>query len=91
MGSSLNPGNQPRSPKALPTTMSRFDAAAATSVINAIRAHLAEFGIVPPVGRKGVKALLTVVVQKDRFELMYIWQIVWRPIFSTVMWARLCC
>ena len=29
-----------------------------TSVINAIRAHLAEFGIVAPVGRKGVEDLL---------------------------------
>jgi transposase len=32
-----------------------------TSVINALRAHLAEFGIVAPVGRKGVEALLEVV------------------------------
>jgi transposase len=32
-----------------------------TSVINAIRAHLAEFGIVAPVGRKGVEALLEMV------------------------------
>jgi transposase len=32
-----------------------------TSVINAIRAHMAEFGIVAPVGRQGVKALLEVV------------------------------
>jgi transposase len=32
-----------------------------TAVINAIRAHLAEFGIVAPVGRKGVEALLAVV------------------------------
>jgi len=32
-----------------------------TSVINAIRAHLAEFGIVAPVGRHGVEALLEVV------------------------------
>jgi transposase len=31
------------------------------SVINAIRAHLAEFGIVAPVGRKGVEELLRVV------------------------------
>src|SRR4051794_32526477 len=31
-----------------------------TSVINAIRAHLAEFGIVAPVGRKGVEELLHV-------------------------------
>ena len=32
-----------------------------TSVINAIRAHLAEFGIIAPVGRRGVDQLLTVV------------------------------
>ena len=32
-----------------------------TSVINAIRAHLAEFGIVAPVGRRGVEALLRVI------------------------------
>jgi transposase len=32
-----------------------------TSVINAIRAHLAEFGIVAPVGRKGVEELLHAV------------------------------
>ena len=31
-----------------------------TSVINAIRAHLAEFGIVAPVGRNGVEQLLAV-------------------------------
>jgi len=31
-----------------------------TSVINAIRAHMAEFGIVAPVGRNGVEELLTV-------------------------------
>ena len=32
-----------------------------TAVINAIRAHLAEFGIVAPVGRNGVEQLLNVV------------------------------
>src|SRR5574339_272922 len=32
-----------------------------TSVINAIRAHVAEFGIVAPVGRKGVEQLLAVL------------------------------
>src|SRR5208282_3677355 len=32
-----------------------------TSVINAIRAHLAEFGIVAPVGRKGIEELLGVI------------------------------
>jgi len=31
-----------------------------TAVINAIRAHLAEFGVVAPVGRKGVEELLDV-------------------------------
>jgi transposase len=34
-------------------------------VINAIRAHLAEFGIVAPVGRNGVEELLDVVVDPD--------------------------
>ena len=38
-----------------------------TAVINAIRAHLAEFGIVAPLGRLGVEALLGVVADpKDR-------------------------
>jgi transposase len=32
-----------------------------TAVINAIRAHLAEFGVVAPVGRKGVADLLDIV------------------------------
>jgi transposase len=32
-----------------------------TAVINSIRAHLAEFGIVAPVGRKGIEQLLAVV------------------------------
>jgi transposase len=36
-----------------------------TSVINAIRAHLAEFGIVAPVGRKGVEQLLGVVADSN--------------------------
>ena len=36
-----------------------------TSVINAIRAHLAEFGIVAPVGRNGVEALLAVVADQN--------------------------
>ena len=31
-----------------------------TSVINAIRAHMAEFGIIAPVGRKGVEQLLAI-------------------------------
>ena len=38
-----------------------------TSVINAIRAHLAEFGIVTPVGRKGLEQLLDIVANaKDQ-------------------------
>src|SRR5262247_487549 len=32
-----------------------------TSVINAIRAHLAEFGVVAPVGRTGIEHLLSVI------------------------------
>jgi transposase len=36
-----------------------------TAVINSIRAHLAEFGIVAPVGRKGVTELLRVVVDPN--------------------------
>jgi transposase len=36
-----------------------------TAVINAIRAHFAEFGIVAPVGRKGVEQLLGVVANPD--------------------------
>src|SRR6266576_2902779 len=36
-----------------------------TSVINAIRAHLAEFGVVAPVGRHGVEELLHVVADAN--------------------------
>ena len=36
-----------------------------TAVINSIRAHLAEFGIVPPVGRNGVEALLEVIADPN--------------------------
>jgi transposase len=36
-----------------------------TSVINAIRAHLAEFGIVARVGREGVEELLNVVADSS--------------------------
>src|SRR4030088_2457599 len=36
-----------------------------TAVINAIRAHLAEFGIVAPVGRQGVEQLLGVVADSN--------------------------
>ena len=36
-----------------------------TSVINAIRAHCAEFGIIAPVGRQGVEELLNVIVNAN--------------------------
>jgi len=36
-----------------------------TSVINSIRAHLAEFGIVAPVGRRGVEQLLEIVADAN--------------------------
>ncbi|MGY4622607.1 transposase [Bradyrhizobium sp. USDA 4486] len=35
-----------------------------TAIINSIRAYLAEFGIVAPVGRRGVEQLLEVVADK---------------------------
>jgi len=40
-----------------------------TSVINAIRAHLAEFGIVAPVGRNGVEQLLDVAADASDTRL----------------------
>ena len=40
-----------------------------TSVINAIRAHLAEFGIVAPVGRNGIEVLLAVVADPSDKQL----------------------
>ena len=36
-----------------------------TAVINAIRAHLADFGVVAPVGRRGVDELLDVVANSS--------------------------
>jgi len=36
-----------------------------TSVINAIRAHLAEFGVIAPVGRKGIEELLRVIADQS--------------------------
>src|SRR5471032_3007017 len=39
-----------------------------TALINSIRAHLAEFGIVAPVGRKGVTELLRVVADPSTFR-----------------------
>ena len=36
-----------------------------TAVINAIRAHLAEFGVVAPVGRNGVEELLDVIADPN--------------------------
>jgi transposase len=40
-----------------------------TAVINSIRAYLAEFGIVAPVGRRGVEHLLEVVADADDHRL----------------------
>jgi transposase len=40
-----------------------------TAVINSIRAHLVEFGIVAPVGRRGVEHLLEVVADADDHQL----------------------
>ena len=40
-----------------------------TAIINSIRAHLAEFGIVAPVGRQGVEQLLKVVVDVNDTRL----------------------
>src|SRR5436190_22835790 len=37
-----------------------------TSVINAIRAHCAEFGIVAPVGHRGVEELLNAIANEKR-------------------------
>jgi transposase len=43
-----------------------------TAVINAIRAHLAEFGIVAPVGRNGVEELLDVVADPGDKQLPHL-------------------
>jgi transposase len=40
-----------------------------TAIINSIRAHLAEFGIVAPVGRQGVEQLLKVVIDPNDTRL----------------------
>jgi transposase len=40
-----------------------------TAIINSIRAHLAEFGIVAPVGRNGVERLLEVVADANDIRL----------------------
>src|ERR1700740_3044449 len=40
-----------------------------TAIINSIRAHLAEFGIVAPVGRHGVEALLNVVADANNTRI----------------------
>src|SRR5207245_7973371 len=40
-----------------------------TAIINSIRAHLAEFGIVAPVGRRGVEQLLKVVADANDTRL----------------------
>jgi transposase len=39
-----------------------------TPLINSVRAHLAEFGIVAPVGRKGVTELLHIVADPSTFR-----------------------
>ncbi len=45
----------------------RLRAGRRTMVVNAIRAHLAELGIVAPVGLRGMKALLAVIADpKDQ-------------------------
>ena len=55
-----------------------------TAVINAIRAHLAEFGMVAPVGRKGVEDLLRVVGDpKDK-------RVPKSPARASPLWARSC-
>ena len=48
-----------------------------TAVINAIRAQLAEFGIVAPVGRKGVEELLNVVMMQARTGCLWLHGCVW--------------
>ena len=40
-----------------------------TAVINAIRAHFAEFGIAAPVGRRGVEELLVVAANSNDLQL----------------------
>ena len=40
-----------------------------TQLINALRAHLAELGIMAAQGREGIKELLAIVAQEDRFAL----------------------
>ena len=37
-----------------------------TTLINSIRAHLAEFGIIAGIGRNGVEVLLTVIAKARR-------------------------
>ena len=51
-----------------------------TSVINAIRAHLAEFGIVAPIGRHGVEQLLSVAADANdkRFRARAEAELEWR-------------
>jgi transposase len=53
-----------------------------TAVINAIRAHLAEFGIVAPVGRNGVEELFDIVADSTDKRLPNIARLSgcsWRP------------
>jgi len=53
-------------------------------VINSIRAYLAEFGIVAPVGRRGVEQLLEVVADKADYRLPE-----W-PVRVLLLWAVNC-
>ena len=51
-----------------------------TSVINAIRAHLAEFGIVAPVGRKGVDTCLLLARMVATSACLRLHRRVWPPL-----------
>ena len=59
-----------------------------TAVINAIRAHLAEFGIVAPVGRNGVEELLDVVADPDDDRVPEVAVSVLVPLASSCEWSR---
>ena len=49
-----------------------------TMLVNAIRAHLAEFGIVAPVGRRGVTALLAIISDRRMRDFQFLRKAVWR-------------
>src|SRR5271156_1050957 len=46
-----------------------------TAIINSIRAYLAEFGIVAPVGRNGVEQLLEVVADANDTRVPWSWSL----------------